>query len=210
MARVEIVSGTVRRRHWTDEQKRALVAESFAPGAVISAVARRAEVCPGQIYRWRQEFRSVADGFARVLVVPLKPRRPTAPITRSIASRQSRSRLPGGSGCGYRGRCRRNWQPPSSKRCRDGPGPLWDSGVAGGWPHRYAARHERPGDPVCSRMPAVNFVVALPPAGGFGAESGSQFVTEDLSCGLDAVRSHHELATGSTDALGKGRIVDHQ
>jgi transposase len=147
MARVEIVSGTVRRRHWTDEQKRALVAESFAPGAVISAVARRAEVCPGQIYRWRQEFRSVADGFARVLVVPLKPRRPTAPITRSIASRQSRSRLPGGSGCGYRGRCRRNWQPPSSKRCRDGPGLLWGSGVAGGWPHRYAARHEQPGDP---------------------------------------------------------------
>ena len=70
MARVEIISGPERRRHWTDEQKRAIVAESLAPGAVVSAVARRAEVCPGQIYRWRQELRSIADGFARVLIAP--------------------------------------------------------------------------------------------------------------------------------------------
>ena len=70
MARVEIISGPERRRHWTDEQKRAIVAESLAPGAVVSAVARRAEVGPGQIYRWRQELRSIADGFARVLIAP--------------------------------------------------------------------------------------------------------------------------------------------
>jgi transposase len=70
MARVEIISGPERRRHWTDEQKRAIVAESLAPGAVVSALARRAEVCPGQIYRWRHELHSIADGFARVLIAP--------------------------------------------------------------------------------------------------------------------------------------------
>ena len=73
MARVEIISGWERRRHWTDEQKRPNVAESFAPGAVVSAVARRAQVCPG----WRQEFRSVADGFARVLIAPPEPTAPS-------------------------------------------------------------------------------------------------------------------------------------
>jgi transposase len=42
MARVEVISGIERRRRWSEEQKRAIVAESFAPGAVVSEVARRA------------------------------------------------------------------------------------------------------------------------------------------------------------------------
>jgi hypothetical protein len=45
---------------------------------VVSAVARRAEVCPGQIYRWRQELRSIADGLARVLIAPPKDAAPNA------------------------------------------------------------------------------------------------------------------------------------
>ena len=57
MARVEVITGPERRRRWSDEQKRAIVAESLAPGAVVADVARRAEVGPGQIYRWRQELR---------------------------------------------------------------------------------------------------------------------------------------------------------
>ena len=73
MARVEVMTGPERRRRWSDEQKRAIVAASLAPGAVVSEVARRADVCPGQIYRWRQEFRTVADGFAQVLIAPPEP-----------------------------------------------------------------------------------------------------------------------------------------
>ena len=70
MARVEVITGLERRRRWSEEQKRAIVAESLAPGAIVSEVARRADVCPGQIYRWRQEFRAVADSFAQVLIAP--------------------------------------------------------------------------------------------------------------------------------------------
>ena len=44
------------------------MAASFAPGAVVREVARRAEVSPGQIYRWRQELRAVTSGFAQVLI----------------------------------------------------------------------------------------------------------------------------------------------
>ena len=68
MARVEVITGIERRRRWSEEQKRAIVAESFAPGAVVSEVARRADVSPGQIYRWRQEVRAAVAGFAPLLI----------------------------------------------------------------------------------------------------------------------------------------------
>lgn len=71
MARVEVFTGPERRRRrWSEEQKRAIVAASLAPGAVVSEVARRADVGAGQIYRWRKEFGVVADGFASVLIAP--------------------------------------------------------------------------------------------------------------------------------------------
>lgn len=70
MARVEVITGPERRRRWSEEQKRAIVAASLAPGAVVNELARRADVVPRQIYRWRKELR-VADGFAQVLLAPL-------------------------------------------------------------------------------------------------------------------------------------------
>jgi transposase len=54
----------------TEKQKRAIVAESLAPGAVVSAVAYRADVRPGQIYRWRKELRAAPAGSAEVLIAP--------------------------------------------------------------------------------------------------------------------------------------------
>jgi len=41
MARFEVISGPERRRRWSEDQKRALVAAAFAPGAVVAEVARR-------------------------------------------------------------------------------------------------------------------------------------------------------------------------
>lgn len=73
MGRVEVITGVERRRRWSEEQKRALVAAAFAPGAVVSDVARRADLRPGQLYRWRRELRPVADGFAGVIVAPPVP-----------------------------------------------------------------------------------------------------------------------------------------
>jgi transposase len=69
MARFEVITGPERRRRWSEDQKRAIVAESFVPGAVVSEVARRADISAGQIYRWRQELRG-AVGFAQVLIAP--------------------------------------------------------------------------------------------------------------------------------------------
>ena len=70
MARVEVITGPERRRRRSEEQERAIVAASLVPGAVVSEVARRADIGPGQIYRWRKELRAAADGFAAVLIAP--------------------------------------------------------------------------------------------------------------------------------------------
>ena len=68
MARYQLITGPERRRRWSAEQKRAVVAAAFAPDAIVSEVARRADVCPGQIYRWRQELDDTSAGFAAVVV----------------------------------------------------------------------------------------------------------------------------------------------
>src|ERR1700726_4005326 len=83
MARVEIISGIERRRRWSEEQKRSIVAESFAAGAVVSEVARRADVSPGQIYRWRPEMRAAVAGFAPLLIAA-----PDNPTSNGVDSRR--------------------------------------------------------------------------------------------------------------------------
>jgi transposase len=70
MASLEVLAGPERRRRWSAEQKQAIVAASFEPGAVVRDVARQADVTPSLIYRWRRDLRAAANGFAQVLVAP--------------------------------------------------------------------------------------------------------------------------------------------
>src|SRR3954467_14246945 len=52
--RIELITGAVRRRHWTTEQKLQIIEESFQPGETVSSVARRRGVAPNLLYRWRR------------------------------------------------------------------------------------------------------------------------------------------------------------
>lgn len=70
MGQVHVLTGVVRRRRWSEAEKRALVAAAFGPGAVIAAVARRADVSTSLLYRWRKEFGTAGLGFAPVVVSP--------------------------------------------------------------------------------------------------------------------------------------------
>jgi len=54
LQRVEIITGTARRRRWSADAKAAMVAESFAPGASVSAVARRHDITPSLLFLWRR------------------------------------------------------------------------------------------------------------------------------------------------------------
>ena len=76
MSRVEVLLGVERRRRWSAEQKRSIVAEAFAPGSSVCEVARRRDVVAGQIYRWRSELRTAAAGFAELVVAPEPNERP--------------------------------------------------------------------------------------------------------------------------------------
>jgi len=63
--RVEVLTGTPRRRRWTDEEKAAIVAESQVPGAQASEIALRYGLHRNQLYAWRREFGSaVANAMA--------------------------------------------------------------------------------------------------------------------------------------------------
>lgn len=52
--RIEVITGTPRRRRWTAEQKLRIIEESCAPGESVSSAARRHGVAPNLLYRWRR------------------------------------------------------------------------------------------------------------------------------------------------------------
>ena len=52
--RVEVLTGPVRRRRWSAEEKARIVEETLAPGACVSEVARRWQVCSQQVFGWRR------------------------------------------------------------------------------------------------------------------------------------------------------------
>jgi transposase len=56
--RVDIRVGVGRRRRWRAADKGRIVAESFAPGAVVSEVARRHEITPQHLFAWRKAARA--------------------------------------------------------------------------------------------------------------------------------------------------------
>jgi transposase len=64
--RIELITGTVRRRRWTIEEKATIVAESRRPGVNVADVARRFGVNRGLLQTWRRK----AMGEAPVFVPP--------------------------------------------------------------------------------------------------------------------------------------------
>ena len=53
--RMELITGTRRRRSWTEQEKARIVAESAEAGANISEVARRHGVARGVLSVWRRQ-----------------------------------------------------------------------------------------------------------------------------------------------------------
>jgi transposase len=53
--RVEVITRNDRRRTWTLDQKREIVAESLGPGLTPTEVARKHAISSGQLYTWRQQ-----------------------------------------------------------------------------------------------------------------------------------------------------------
>jgi transposase len=62
--RVAEIITVERRRRWSEEDKRRIVAETFEAGASVSAVAKRHGLYPGQVFSWRRALRQDDAGRA--------------------------------------------------------------------------------------------------------------------------------------------------
>jgi transposase len=98
--RLEVFTGTGRRRRFTDDDKARIVEETLAPGAVVSDVARRHGLSPQQLFTWRREARRRSRTTeAAPVFVPAVSRRPSAmakPKPNRKAARRRRGRQTSG------------------------------------------------------------------------------------------------------------------
>ena len=65
MSPVEVITSVQRRRRWSAQQKKAMVEEAEQPGNSISSVARKYEVHPNQLFKWRRLIHEGALQAAR-------------------------------------------------------------------------------------------------------------------------------------------------
>ena len=84
--RIEVITRGERRRRWSIEEKRAIVAESLEPGTRPAEIIRRHGITSGQLYSWRHQLvrrldrqpATAAASFARVAEWSGEPRVPEA------------------------------------------------------------------------------------------------------------------------------------
>ena len=81
-------NGARRRRFWSSDEKRRMVAESFAPGASVSEVAQRYGVNANLLFTWRRRnarsaARAGAEPFELLPVRVSDERAPAAPVEAS-------------------------------------------------------------------------------------------------------------------------------
>jgi len=65
--RFEVINGAMGRRRWSADDRARILEETLAPGAVVSAVARRYGLTPQQLFTWRRQARKGAEADAKAL-----------------------------------------------------------------------------------------------------------------------------------------------
>jgi transposase len=89
--RLEVITGTGRRRRFSGAYKARIVEETLAPDAVVSEVARRHGLTPQQLFGWRRQARDAASAEVRApMFVPavmeapgVEGRQQVAPLRRN-------------------------------------------------------------------------------------------------------------------------------
>jgi len=89
--RVEVLVRADRRRSWTAEQKRRIVAESLEPDVTPADVARRYGIGTGLLYTWRRQMVSLQSAMStpsgpQFASVELSPAPLTATSNRAVSS----------------------------------------------------------------------------------------------------------------------------
>jgi transposase len=80
--RLEVITGTGRRRRFSDGDKGRIIEETLAPGAVVSEVARRHGLSPQQLFGWRarQLLETTATEDARFVPAMVESAAVEAPL----------------------------------------------------------------------------------------------------------------------------------
>ena len=64
LRRLEVITGTGRRRQFSEDFKAGIVEETLVPGAIVSDVARRNGLTPQQVFTWRRQARRLPTPMA--------------------------------------------------------------------------------------------------------------------------------------------------
>ena len=83
MTTVTVLSGPERRRRWSPSEKARIVAASYAPGAVVTDVARRHDVHPNLLHHWRRQAKRAAEVGDGLKLLPVTV---TAPANRAASA----------------------------------------------------------------------------------------------------------------------------
>ena len=85
------------RRFWSDDEKRRIVAQSYAPGVSVSVVARRYDVNANLIFTWRRDprYKPAADAEEAPSFLPVEvvPDAPPLGAAHRIIGRSDRDRV---------------------------------------------------------------------------------------------------------------------
>jgi len=91
--RVLSPTGVVRRRRYSAEEKKAILAEASVPGARVSEISRRHGIGRSLIHNWRrEEAASLLGATVRFTPVTVSPERPE-PASASVVVRENAGRI---------------------------------------------------------------------------------------------------------------------
>ena len=162
--RIELITGTGRRRRWAPDVKARILLESFEPGANISEVARRNGLTPQQLFGWRHQAQVPNSGSAGA------PGRPSLPVPSALApQRQPRRGRP---------RLDRSTSQPIGPSATQAPEPLFAPVVVGAQPA------SAPAAPGATTLPGTIEIVV----GDAVVRVGGQVDAQHIAAVLRAVR----------------------
>jgi transposase len=90
--RIEVFTGTGRRRTWSAEDKARIVAESVTSGESVCAVARRHGLLPQQLFGWRRQVRRPTAANTETAAALFVPAVLEGPLPERAVRRRSRNR----------------------------------------------------------------------------------------------------------------------
>lgn len=90
--RLDVITGTGRRRRFSADDKARMIEETLVPGAVVSEVARRHGLAPQQLFTWRRQARQPAGSNVATEVPQFVPAVVELALPEGAARRLQRKR----------------------------------------------------------------------------------------------------------------------